>query len=88
VRNVEQTTAERLLWCTVIYNALQEASGVVRGPKSTHDAVRAEATKWLTGNDPDFRAVCIMAGLEPDAVRNGAIGIIESGKKLRIGRTH
>lgn len=82
----EEITAERSLWCSVIYNALQEATGIIRDAKSSHDAVRAEATKWLTENDPDFRTVCIMAGLEPDAVRKGAIGIIQSGKQLRLGR--
>jgi hypothetical protein len=42
---------------------------VERSRERIIDANRDHARAWLLGNSEDFREVCHMAGLDPDAVR-------------------
>jgi hypothetical protein len=47
-------------------------------PRSTR-----QARDWLTGGGRDFRAVCLLADLDPDAVRERARRLAEAGWPAR-----
>jgi hypothetical protein len=61
---------EQALWCAVITQAMIDATSNQRKPEAIHQ--KMDATRWLTGNSPDFIEVCERAGLPPDYVRKRA----------------
>jgi len=70
----DQRNGERSLWCAVILNALNDAGGTYIGgsASATVSRLRREARDWLTVPNGDFDAVCHLAGLDPEAAREGA----------------
>lgn len=69
---------ERELWAAVIFQALQDAIGVVSHVNPAQAGrCREEATTWFRDNSRDFRDVCLLADLDPDAVRERALKLID-----------
>lgn len=70
---------ERELWAAVISQALGDAIGDFRGTAQPKERARIqqEAIKWFRDNSRDFREVCILADVDPDAVRERALKLIE-----------
>ncbi len=64
------TKGENSLWAAVITQAMMDA--LSRCKKSDSQYNRSEAMRWLTGNSKDFIDVCLLAGLNPDYVRQKA----------------
>lgn len=71
---VTVSTPELALWRAVIHQAITDAGH--QSVDDNHDADRAAA--WLRNGRGDFKQVCILAGLDPDYVREKVA--------LRIGR--
>jgi len=73
---------ETALWRAVVLQAFQDATFGLHGAKSSRrkrrrpsaeGRVHARAARsWLLGNGRDFRRVCDLAGLEPEAVQRQA----------------
>lgn len=79
----EDRHGDSYLWCAVILQTLEEACGNVKGatgPKSAgfKRKIINEARTWLTKPSADFSEVCRLAGLEPDAVRERAMMLIDA----------
>ena len=76
------TQCEVALWLAVIDQALTDATlgllkkrrpGKARGRvAAVRKSHRDQARSWLLGMSEEFREVCWMAGLEPDAVHEAA----------------
>lgn len=67
---------ERDMWRAVISQAIIDASWVQTGKHESPDdnlLHRDQARAWLLGNSKDFRHVCSLADLDPDAVRDSAL---------------
>ena len=81
-------TAEQLLWLAVLVQALDDALGqVVAVSRPEHKAVlRNEAINWFRGNGRDFQDVCLSAGLDPAAVRERALKLINGAPMPRRRR--
>ncbi len=68
---------ETRLWRCVIARALADASAperpvVATGDSAPTDAERDRARRWLLGNSRNIRDVCLMADVDPDALRSAA----------------
>ncbi|RXF69235.1 hypothetical protein [Hansschlegelia zhihuaiae] len=74
----EQSARDRALWCAVIRQALTDATRTIAPsePNRAHVEQR-QARTWFTGAGKDFRDVCYLAGMDPDAVRERAVRLIE-----------
>jgi hypothetical protein len=75
--------AEQMLWLAVIARIMEDATAGLTIPGATKcdvERVRNEAVNWFTDNSRDFRDVCILAGLDPDAVRWHALKAIKEAK--------
>jgi len=85
---------EQTLWRSVIDQALSDACGVgIRCgvTESVSSALRRSARAWFWHKTEDFRDVCDMAGMDPNAVRDRAIKLMNANKKhprtrLMVGR--
>ena len=66
-------SGETELWQAVIQRALMDAALDYCGGRKAEEREikrnKRDAISWLTGNSADYRAVCAMAGIEPDALR-------------------
>lgn len=61
---------ERAMWAAVIEQAVRDASKLSWvAPANERVLVRNSAARWLKEAGPDFREVCDMAGIDPDAVQ-------------------
>lgn len=82
------TTGERALWRAVICNAFDDAAGAVIGIARTvaragapdkritnpaYTAAIDQARAWFEGNGADYREVCALAEVDPEAVRDLAL---------------
>ena len=70
---------EQTLWLNVIRQALEDA---IAPGQSGHDdiaLIQRHARAWFEGNGKDFRDVCLLAGLDPDVVREAALKRIAEG---------
>ncbi|HET8728785.1 MAG TPA: hypothetical protein VFO41_14855 [Alphaproteobacteria bacterium] len=77
----------RNLWCSVILHTLYEAAGrIAYAERGEKDALRQEAIGWFLMADRDFVMVCHLAGLEPEAVRSGALKVIQDPDLPRMRR--
>ena len=67
---------ETVLWAAVLLQAIDDAKQRVRPRDSAHARRKArevaEARAWLTGGGRDFEAVCTLAGMNAEAVREWA----------------
>jgi hypothetical protein len=85
--------SDRQLWTTVLELAIADALG-----RSSFNAVdyrrdgqfydpREEAREWIEEAGLDFREVCLLAGLDPNAVRErvlaGHVGRLETTVRTR-----
>jgi hypothetical protein len=75
---------EVALWRAVIAQAISDATAPGRRYSKTSDerladSERRRARRWLLGGCEDFREVCALALLEPDAVRDRARLLEQSG---------
>ena len=68
---------EQALWSEVIIIAINDA---LKG----HGWNKEEAIAWFYGNGKDFRFVCDLANIDPDALRVSIIYTIENKKPRRI----
>jgi hypothetical protein len=66
----EANQNHRDLWVAVITRAVLDAGGLVLGDRNPAEIVAAirQARAWLTDDTPDFREVCGMAGVDPEAI--------------------
>jgi hypothetical protein len=63
------STGERSLWAAVLQQAIEDATLVEVEHWSRDRIMNARgARSWLADCRPDFRHVCYLAGLDPDAV--------------------
>lgn len=74
-----QLSREQALWASVLGQAVLDALGRASyNPKEyrrdggTYDP-RLEAREWIEQGGPDFQAVCQLAGVDPDAVRDAVL---------------
>lgn len=82
----------RMLWLAVLGQAVEDASldpettavGTCRARlRKMEIAQRRDIARyWLFTHNRDFVDVCLMAGVEPDAVRKWALQTIEETKNL------
>jgi hypothetical protein len=77
-------TPERRLMLAVLLTAILDAAGKNTGTTTprTRNVARGTALGWIKDADPDFCAVCELAGLDPIHVRRAALDFIESGKPI------
>src|SRR6266498_789106 len=68
--HLDATGPELHLWRAVIAQAISDAQ--LTGHRKESKRASSEARIWLLGDSKDFRFVCHMALLEPDAVREYA----------------
>jgi hypothetical protein len=61
---------ESAIWVAVITQAMMDALTRSRNPEIIY--FKNEAIHWLTGNSKDFVLVCLLAGMDPDYVRQKA----------------
>ena len=80
-------SGETALWRAVILQAFQDATHGTHNARTNRKPRRPSASlglhartarEWLLGNSHDFRTVCDLAGLNPDAVRRSASVAISS----------
>ena len=76
-----QVRGEVAMWRAVIHVALLDAIGAGPSTSSATERTRArdEARSWFRRAGRDFRAVCDLALLEADVVREHALWLIEDG---------
>ncbi|SHH03850.1 hypothetical protein SAMN02745157_0207 [Kaistia soli DSM 19436] len=67
----------RQLWINVIALAIDDAT-LTAAAQNNKDLVRYQARSWLTKPSADFNEVCHLAGLDPKAVREGAVRCIQA----------
>lgn len=72
-----EEAGEQALWKAVITQALMDAGSESKKPEMKYE--RAQAISWLSGLSPDFYAVCSLAGMDPDYVRQKAQEAIKRG---------
>ncbi len=75
-----QTTnyGERQLWCAVILQAIADAQMPdIPSGENDRTVARQRALNWLTKPNRDFSTVCHLAGLDPVAIRERAISILQ-----------
>lgn len=65
------TQNPRDLWVAVVVRAILDATGTPVGIRSPGDVRYAQlsAQSWLEDGGADFREVCEMAGIDPEALR-------------------
>jgi hypothetical protein len=87
------TVSDIVIWRAVVAQAFEDATArsgplgetATAVPRSTakfhHEkhVVTRQARDWLTGGGRDFCAVCLLADLDPDAVRERARRLAEAG---------
>lgn len=81
------TTVMRQMWGEVLQRALDDAFGAVVGSTSGHtaEAERKRARDWI--GTRDFREVCELAGIEPEAVLAAIqTGALQQRVKARADR--
>lgn len=80
---------ERELWAAVILQAVNDATGNHRGTATPAEAGRLqeEAVAWFRSNSRDFRDVCMLADLDPDAVRERALKLIDNAPPRKQRRS-
>lgn len=66
--------SELHLWRAVIAQALDDATSTRFTRTASLD--RRQARAWFKSAGPDFTETCALAGLDPEAVRNHALGLI------------
>lgn len=71
----QQDRASRELWGSVILRAIADAHGraYVSGAESRAEVI-AEACAWFEEAGEDFLEVCDMAGVDPQVIRDVALG--------------
>ena len=73
---------EQILWQSVLMQAARDATAPNPGDKETIRA-KVEADAWFRRGGKQFRQVCMMAGFDPDFIRDAYIGGRIDGKLLR-----
>ena len=73
---------EQILWQSVLMQAARDATAPKPGDKETIRA-KVEADAWFRRGGKQFRQVCMMAGFDPDFIRDAYIGGRIDGKLLR-----
>ena len=86
------SNGETALWRAVVLQAFQDATLGLHGASARGKPPRLSAERrvhagaartWLLRNSADFRQVCNLAGLEPEAVRRAAqVAITRSEEQL------
>ena len=80
----------RALWCAVIRQALQEALGQDAADTNKYPparlAGRRAAQGWFRPGNADFRAVCLLAGVDPDWVAEKARVLFAKAEEMGYGR--
>lgn len=72
---------ERMLWCEVLLLAVTDAIEGLRGhraPKKTKIKQIVAARRFITVPNRDFNELCELAGVNPDAVRERVVALIEA----------
>jgi hypothetical protein len=85
-----QPSREKALWSSVLGQAILDALGrssYNRAEYRRDGDPRLEARQWIEQGGPDFEAVCQLAGVCPDAVRErvlaGDVGPLYLGAESR-----
>lgn len=97
--DLDRRSPETELWRAVIAQAISDATATVRpkhgkasispdkakAKQVISDAMRERdhAREWLLGDSRDFREVCNLAGLDPEAVRERAQRLKRFGWEVR-----
>lgn len=81
-QSAEKPCAHTAMWRAVITQALMDAGN--NSKKLEMRKEKARAIAWLNGDGDDFKEVCIMAGLDPQHVKNKAYEAIKNGCKWRV----
>lgn len=84
-------SADRALWRAVISQAIEDSCRpqlAVSGPRdrfaNESNLEKPIARRWLIGAGDDFKQVCTLADLEPDAVRDRANALRNREWKVKI----
>jgi hypothetical protein len=67
---------ERDLWAAVIQRAVLDATGSLRDQKTKSHI--EPAREWFRRNGRDYRSVCALAGVDPDALRDRVLAKLEA----------
>lgn len=66
-KDFNPTRGERALWVAVITQAMMDA--LSRSQNAEARFHKHEAINWITGNNPGFTLVCLLAGFDPSYIR-------------------
>jgi len=79
-------SAEKGLWCAVIYTALCDAS-VTAAAHPDAKRWRWQADSWIRTGGRDFQTACHLAGMDPDQIRDDYVnGRIDPAWLMGRGR--
>lgn len=85
-RNDEEN--EKHLWCAVLGQVIADATTMRTGKDAQRD--QREAIEWLLTDTIDFRTVCTLAGVDPEAVRERFMripGVVEKFQETQRDRS-
>jgi len=73
---------EQVLWQSVVYKALIDATAV--NPSGREDRLAKDAAdRWFRSGGRDYHQVCALAGIDPDFMRDNYMAGKIDGKLLR-----
>lgn len=84
---VPTCSAERRLWQEVVLRAVRDSIRQCRSKrpkdKAAEDLARVQARDWIERAGRDFQAVCHLAGMDPDFIRDAVLGGRVNPTRLR-----
>jgi hypothetical protein len=94
LRKKEETVAVdacKDMWIAVLKQAIADALRPLKGEPEFRNKVQQpwevllveHSRSWITNLGSDFKAVCEMAGFNPENVRDGYLRLKEEGKTIR-----
>lgn len=69
--------SDRQLWAAVLSTAIEDATTLRTSKQAERD--KQVALEWLLTDSKDFRSVCWMAGVDPEAVRDRLMRMLRPG---------
>lgn len=70
---------ERQLWCAVLHQAVADATSPLVRNRGEH-LEQCRARTWFRTGNRDFQQVCLLAGYDPDRIRNQVLPMIEAAE--------
>lgn len=77
---------ERGLWLRVILQLINDTQGKAADVSGEKERQRMQrlAIRWFTENGKDFQQVCLMAGYEPEWIRDKVMVLLKKGGLIEL----